>query len=146
MTNMIKHVEEYAIKKLSALDVHGFSRPIAKRKKWSTTVSSLSSDIAIELELDWRELDVFVLVTALSDGKLPGGYYVSEGRKCRIHLEDVLKNCCGVSEADIRSCLNQQSSRSERNETTMDSRLDDYMCLLEQHLSVIKERGLRVFE
>lgn len=146
MTDKTKYVEKYAIKKLSALDAHGFSLPTAKREKWSTTVSSLSSDIAIELELDWRELDVFVLVTALSDGRLPGGYYVSEGKKCRIHLEDVLKDRCGISDADIQSFLKNQPSRSERDETTMKSRLDDYMRLVEQHISVIKEHGLRVFE
>lgn len=146
MTDKTKRVEEYAIEKLSILDAHGFSRPEADREKWSTTVSSLSSDIAIELELDWRELDVFVLVTALSDGKLPGGYYVSEGRRCRIHLENVLKDGCAISEADIRSVLKQQPPRSERDETTMKSRLDDYMRLVEQHVSVIKEQGLRVFE
>lgn len=146
MTDKTKPVERYAIKRLSILDVHGFSRPKANREKWSTTVSSLSSDIAIEIELDWRELDVFVLVTALSDGKLPGGYYVSEGKKCRIHLENVLKDGCAIGETDIRSFLRKQPPRSERDEATMETRVDDYMRLVEQHISVIKEQGLRAFE
>ncbi len=146
MTDNTKHVEEYAIRKLAILGVHGFSQPTAKREKWSTTVSSLSSDIAIEVELDWRELDVFVLVTALSDGALPYGYYVSGGKKCRIHLEKVLKGGCAISEAEIRNSLKKPPPRSKKDETTMKSRVDDYMRLLEQHISTIKEQGLRVFE
>lgn len=146
MTDTTNRIEEYAIKKLSILDVHGFLRSAVKRERWSTTVSYLSSDIAIEVELDWRELDVFILVTALLDGSLPDGYYVSGGKKCRIHLEKVLKDGCAISESEIRSSLKKQPPRSERNETTMKGRVDDYVRLLERHMSKIKEQGLRLFE
>jgi len=146
MTYMNKYVERYAIKKLSILKENGFSIPTAKREKWSTTVSCLSSDIAIEIELDWRELDVYVLVTALSDGSLPGGYYISGGKKCRIHLESILKDEFGVSDADIQKYLKKQPARAEKTEATMISRLDHYVQLLRQHISIIMEYGLRLFE
>lgn len=146
MTHKTRQVEAYAVEKLSALDRHGFSRPLVKRDKWSTTISSLSTEIAIELELDWRDLDVFVLVTGLSDGQLPGGYYVSNGKKCRIHLENVLKDGCGVSDADIKKSVTQQLDRCNRDEGTMERRLDEYLQLVEEHISAIQEHGLQLFE
>jgi hypothetical protein len=47
-----------------------------------------------EVELDWRENAVFVLVGALSDGQVPDGYYVSsEGKRARWHLSEILESC-----------------------------------------------------
>ena len=147
MTDKMKRLEKEAVTKLAFLsDAHGFSRLLTKRDKWTTTISALSTDIAVEIELDWRELDVFVLITALADGELPGGYYVSSGKKCRIHLENVLKDRCGVSDADLRNSVKPQVARSERDECTMERRLDEYLRLAKQHISEIRERGVRLFE
>jgi hypothetical protein len=47
-----------------------------------------------EVELDWRESAVFVLIGALSDGLVPDGYYVSsDGKRERWHLAEVLESC-----------------------------------------------------
>ena len=47
-----------------------------------------------EVELDWRENAVFVLVGALSNGLVPDGYYVStDGNRTRWHLAEVLESC-----------------------------------------------------
>ena len=47
-----------------------------------------------EVELDWRENAVFVLVGALSNGLVPDGYYVStDGNRARWHLAEVLESC-----------------------------------------------------
>lgn len=146
MKDKTKRIEEYAVEGLAVLKEYGFLRPTVKKDKWSTTISSLSSDIAVEVELDWRDLDVFVLVTALSDGKLPGGYYVFNGKRCRIHLEDVLKDICGVSDVDVCNLLKKQPANSDRDEATMKSRLDFYMELLKKYISVIQQQGLRLFK
>ena len=47
--------------------------------------------IAIELELDWREFDSFFLLVKLEGGQFPQGYYVSNGKPCRYHLQKVIK-------------------------------------------------------
>ncbi|NLN02393.1 MAG: hypothetical protein GX174_10890, partial [Lentisphaerae bacterium] len=130
MTDKTKHVEEYAIKKLLFLDAYGFERPTTNKDKWCTTISCSSVDISIEVELDWRELDVFVLLRAIQNDGFSGGYYVSGGKRCRIHLEKFLKDSCAISEDVMRSSLRKQPPRSERNETTMKSHIDDYMWLL----------------
>jgi hypothetical protein len=45
----------------------------------------------VELELDWREQAVFVLVGRCRDGRIPDGYYVdSHGTVVRHHLGKVL--------------------------------------------------------
>jgi len=45
----------------------------------------------VEVELDWQEEALFVLVGELEDGQVPGGYYVDgRGRKVRWHLGAVL--------------------------------------------------------
>lgn len=46
--------------------------------------------IAIEVEIDWREWDLFLLVVRLESGRLPDGYYVSSVGRCRLHLTDLM--------------------------------------------------------
>jgi hypothetical protein len=48
------------------------------------------TDIALEIEIDWRDFDLFVFIVRLENGNLPSGYYVSEGRPCRYHLQKVI--------------------------------------------------------
>jgi hypothetical protein len=56
----------------------------------TTLVYSLGGTFA-ELELDWREQAVFVLVGRCRDGRIPDGYYVdSYGTVVRHHLGKVL--------------------------------------------------------
>jgi hypothetical protein len=52
----------------------GFSHPILAQNPWSTTIAYLSKEIGTEIELDWHDLDVFILVARLDEGKLPKGY------------------------------------------------------------------------
>ena len=72
------------------VDEHGFKNPLVSNEDWMTRIDYLSSNLGIELELDWRDFAFFVLVVRLDNGKLPNGYYVSNGRKCRKHLLSVL--------------------------------------------------------
>ena len=80
----------FIIDELSIIKGHGFAEPIVSKGNGSTTIDWLHIDIALEVEIDWRDLDVFVLLVRLENGKLPQGYYVSEGKPCRFHLQKVI--------------------------------------------------------
>lgn len=67
----------------------GFKQPAVSKEDWMTRVDYLHEDIAIELELDWRDFDIFTLIVRLENGALPNGYYVSNGKKCRKHLTNI---------------------------------------------------------
>lgn len=56
-----------------------------------TRIDYLKGDLAFEIELDWRDFDLFALLVRLENGQLPSGYYVSHGRKCRKHLNTVIR-------------------------------------------------------
>ena len=73
------------------VEEHGFNDPVTVDEDWITRVDYLGDKLGLELELDWRDFAVFVLVVRLEDGKLPSGYYVSNGKKCRKHLLNVLQ-------------------------------------------------------
>lgn len=45
---------------------------------------------AFEVECDWREQAVFVLVCRTVDGNRPPGYYMHEGHRVRVHLFEAL--------------------------------------------------------
>ena len=87
MTDKTKHVEEYAIKKLLFLDAYGFERPTTNKDKWCTTISCSSVDISIEVELDWRELDVFVLLRAIQND----GFSFSKALQGKVDMTSFLR-------------------------------------------------------
>ena len=89
MTEQLE-IEKWATKQFAELTNHGFSEPVIKRENWNTVINWFGTDIALELELDWREFDVFLLVVKLENGQLPQGYYVSNGQPCRFHLSKVI--------------------------------------------------------
>jgi hypothetical protein len=70
---------------------HGFAQPAISREEWMTRVDYLHKDIGIEIELDWRDFDIFTLIVRLENGNLPSGYYVANGKKCRKHLANICK-------------------------------------------------------
>lgn len=59
--------------------------------RWVTTLRYASREVGIELELDWRERDAFTLIVRPSGGGRPKGYYMDDGGKCRVHLENVIR-------------------------------------------------------
>lgn len=55
-------------------------------------ITYVLSDVFVEIELDWQESAVFVLVGRPVGGARPDGYYVdSSGRRVRWHLGAVLE-------------------------------------------------------
>lgn len=85
-----EEIEKLVTNQFAELTSYGFSEPIIERGSWSTVIDWLGSDIALELELDWREFDIFLLIVRLEDGQLPQGYYISNGEPCRFHLQKVI--------------------------------------------------------
>lgn len=85
-------IENWAISQFAELINYGFSEPVIRREDRSTVIDWLGTDIALELELDWREFDVFLLIVRLENSQLPQGYYVSNGEPCRFHLQKVIKD------------------------------------------------------
>lgn len=56
-----------------------------------TRIDYFKGDLGFEIELDWRDFDLFALIVRLENRQLPNGYYVSSGRKCRKHLNNVIR-------------------------------------------------------
>ncbi|WP_433006930.1 hypothetical protein [Kribbella sp. CA-294648] len=58
-----------------------------------TTLAYSLGETFVEVELDWREQAVFVLVGWCQDGEIPDGYYVDgHGTQVRHHLAAVLEH------------------------------------------------------
>lgn len=68
----------------------GFNKARVKRTWWGTTILYKGNGVGVEVELDWRDVGVFVLLVHLENGKQPAGYYMHEGKRVRVHIEDVL--------------------------------------------------------
>ncbi|MBY6037231.1 hypothetical protein KUV80_11225 [Fictibacillus nanhaiensis] len=56
------------------INEYGFSEPVATDGSWKTTFFYEKSDIAIEIELNYREMDAFVYMIKLENGKLPNDH------------------------------------------------------------------------
>jgi hypothetical protein len=143
-----KEIESLALDKFSFLqDEFGLKKPILNRDRWNTTVSYLSKEIGIEIELDWRDLDVFILITKLDAGRLPNGYYMFNGKTCRIHLEKVLQNNLGVGKNEIQEVIQAGKKKEQkRNKQTMTARILAYRQLLYNHARAICSAGNSLFQ
>ena len=143
-----KEIESLVLDKFSFLqDKLGLDKPILNRDTWNTTVSYLSKEISIEIELDWRDLDVFILITKLDKGKLPKGYYVSNGKTCRVHLEEVLQNNLNVGKNEIQEVIkSSKKKKQKRNRETMAARIAVYQKLLNNHAGAICNAGDSLFK
>jgi hypothetical protein len=125
----------------------GFNHPVLTHERWSTTIAYLSKEIGIEIELDWRDLDVFILVTRLDQGKLPKGYYVSDGQTRRIHLEHVLQKYFNVSPSAIKEFPQfDRKKRQQRNRQAMEERVAAYQQLLRNYIGMIINAGENLFQ
>jgi hypothetical protein len=91
-SQMRQEIEEFAVKEFSSLLLqHGFSSPQLTRENHATRIDFLFEDIAIEVELDWRDFAAFLLIVQLENGSLPNGYYVSNGKPSRKHISEVIR-------------------------------------------------------
>lgn len=134
-----KSIETLTLDKFSFLqDEFGFGKPVLNKDTWNTTVSYLSKEISIEIELDWRDLDVFILITRLDNGKLPKGYYLFNGKTCRLHLEEVLQKKLNVEKSEIKGLLQSgKKKKRKRNQESMIEKLGSYQRVVQDYAEAI---------
>jgi|688.fasta_scaffold705008_2 hypothetical protein len=118
---------------------HGFAQPSISKEKWITRVSYLHINIGIELELDWRDFDVFTLVVCLKNGALPSGYYIDNGKKCRKHLANICTEQRWIKR-DPTSSLNEI-----RTEADFKLAINSSKKMVIEHLSGLFEKGELLF-
>ncbi len=94
MDDKQREFENEVLEELKSLIIGwGLSEPHIKRDNYSTTFDYFATQFAIEVEFDWREYFVFILIVKLEAGQLPNGYYVSNEGICREYLQRVLQRC-----------------------------------------------------
>jgi len=87
-----KQIEDFATREFGGLlGEYGYHAEEPVRVDGKTRIDFVKDGIAVEVELDWREFFAFVLFVELKDGRLPGGYYVADGKPCRKHLARVIQ-------------------------------------------------------
>ena len=94
---------------------HGFSKPIVNRGDWTTTITCMLKNIALEVEIDWKESVVFMLIVRLENGNLSKGYYMSEGQPCRYHLQKVIRDRKWSVDQDALALISPGSKSKRQN-------------------------------
>jgi len=121
-----------------------FSEPVIKSDNLITTISYLSNEIALEFELDWKENEVFLLITRLTEGRLPNGYYVYNGKIVRKHLIRVLWEYFNyripLSKREIKQAGNKNKQK------TMEQWITEYENLLILYTRELLNKGVSLFE
>ncbi len=80
-------VETHARKAFSFLEATTSAASTLEREPDRSLLSYLLGNVFVEIELDWREMAVFVLLGETVEGKRPSGYYVDNvGRRVRWHI------------------------------------------------------------
>ncbi len=80
------------VESMRQLSNHGFSEPIIESTDWATSVAVKLKAVAVEIEIDWRELQIFSLIVKLENGRMPNGYFMSNDLPCRYYLQRVIKD------------------------------------------------------
>ncbi|MEH0825747.1 MULTISPECIES: hypothetical protein [unclassified Micromonospora] len=84
-----------------------------QREAGRTVVATVLPSVFVELELDWQEQAVFVLVGEPFDGQRPAGYYVDpQGRKARWHLSAALDRSSDPAIRGMAERLREVTQRS----------------------------------
>ena len=106
-------------------------------------------NIGIEIEIDWRDFDVFVLVVRLEDGNIPGGYYVSDGKPCRYHIQKVIsdRNWEVDKEAFAKISAGKKGKRQSgmNSEVMMLDRVSAYKQVIESCVEQLVEERDNIF-
>jgi hypothetical protein len=140
-----RKLESYVVQEFAFLQQqHAFSQLVVDRASSGTTIDFFSTELAIEVEIDWREFDVFLLVVRLDNGALPNGYYVADGRRCRIHLLSLFREQGWEVEPGVFHRLSMSHAREGKVEL-LQEKVVEYRRLLESHLDQILESGQELF-
>ncbi len=147
--NTKKIIVETIIESLENLYIYDFSKPQVIEKSWSTSVVLMQNEFALEIEIDWREFDIFVLVVRLENGKMPDGYYVSQGRRCRHHLQKIIIEQNWKVDRDAFSMLlpnkKNKHQKPRRTEEYLIEMFRIYKKVLDSCIENLVEKGSSLF-
>lgn len=133
IVNDRKTIEQFALTELSGLiTLHAFRGPIIVRENMITSLTYLKGNIGVELELDWRDFYAFLLIVRLENGKIPKGYYVSGGLKCREHLANIIR------EQSWRAPVGPRCDKGVRKRVTVDDLKQMITCYKKQLFACLK--------
>lgn len=129
--NKMEEIRSTLIIKTNFLLELGYNKIVEKNDVWNYTLSYLSFEkgLAIEFEVDYRDLDIFVLVTKLENNNLPKGYYMNEGKNVRIHLEKLFENKKNKS-GDWEKVMKLRYELKGQNELRILTLIEAYSTLL----------------
>ncbi len=86
-----KQLIDYVLMRFMNIEKHLNCCAVVVDEGWHTSIVYPLEPVGIELEIDWREYGIFLLVVRLHNGKMPEGYYESDGREGRVHLLNIAK-------------------------------------------------------
>jgi hypothetical protein len=138
-------VLNHAKQRLAFLEeTHGLRR----RQEGRTPVTVLryrGRELGFEVEFEWREAMVNLLVVRLSDGAPPpaGSYYMHEGRRIRRHLGEVT---AGSFPDETRRLREAYGLREPDRYHRMKLQVDVYAEVLRRVADDVLRRGQEVFE
>lgn len=146
MMNIKEKIKISLIEKTDFLRQSGYSNRIEKNEAWNFTLSYLDSGkgLAIEFEIDYRDLDVFVFVTVLENGRLPSGYYMHKDKMVRTHLEKLIEDG-KVKAGNWRGITNIRRKLKNQSEHRIISLIDAYCVLLKETIGEIQQLDSRAF-
>ena len=109
----------------------GYSDPVVRKAGTISEIYVVKTH-ALQLEIDWRENDLFLYAVYLRDGKLPGKsviYSYPDGHWCRKYLEEV----CHTKRAVVRDRERRYS------EEYLFERFDFYVQMIRRHRERLAE-------
>jgi hypothetical protein len=109
-----------------------------------TRIDYLKDSLGLELEFDWRESDIFLLIVRLKSGILPKGYYVENGGKCRKHLVNIIREQKWTLSGIASSARRATASRKTVDD--LKATLIYYKSLLLSYLDKLQAAGDRIFD
>ena len=142
-----QELERFVAEQFAFLVERGFRAPTVAKEGWITRVDFVYDSIASEVEVHWRELDIFVLLVRLEAGRLPQGYYVSRGRRSRVHLLTLVAERKWPADSQVVSRLHASAPAGARksNIADLEDKISAYRALVLQCLERIVEESEYLF-
>jgi hypothetical protein len=95
---------------------------------WQPVLAYTVGPVTVEVELDWREKSVFILICRTVDGRRPPGYYRHDGRLMREQLAEALD---GGDEQDRATAARVRSVTRQSGPDAMATKIRELSGILE---------------
>jgi hypothetical protein len=107
---------------------YGFSEPVATDGSWKTTFLYVNDQIGIEIELNYRDMDTFIFLSKLENGKLP-----QNDHPVRRQLEEIINVEPSRSNGD-RTTIEQFEKRIAKKSTLLKNNIGEILNTPEKYL------------